>query len=80
MKKKKHFLSMILGLALSLTILFPSFAQASGFPLSSIEKFWVDCRISLPVSFRQYIILVTFLKSSLEVSIALYFLLFSSYV
>lgn len=29
MKKKKHFLSMILGLALSLTILFPSFAQAS---------------------------------------------------
>lgn len=31
MKKKKHFLSMILGLALSLTILFPSFAQASEF-------------------------------------------------
>ena len=32
MKKKKHFLSIILSLALSLTILFPSFAQASEIP------------------------------------------------
>lgn len=32
MKKKKHFLSIILSLALSLTILLPSFAQASEIP------------------------------------------------
>ena len=42
MKKKKHFLSMILGLALSLTILFPSFAQASEIPNQLLSSYEYD--------------------------------------
>ena len=42
MKKNKHFLSMILGLALSLTILFPSFAQASEIPNQLLSSYEYD--------------------------------------
>ena len=46
MKKKKHFLSMILGLALSLTILFPSFAQASEIPNQLLSSYEYDDTVS----------------------------------